>query len=67
MSIIASFFPDEGTECACRLASRKFMHEALHFTRFVKEQMGVEIFMLAGWTDEQGKVKKAKYVSGIAA
>jgi hypothetical protein len=36
------------------------MHEALKFARFSKEQMGVEVFMLAGWLDEKGNVKKAK-------
>jgi hypothetical protein len=36
------------------------MHEALKFTQFVKEQMGVEIFMLAGWQDEKGLIKKTK-------
>jgi hypothetical protein len=43
-----------------RLASRKFMNKALEFTRLAKEQMGVEIYMLAGWQDERGQIKKAK-------
>ena len=43
-----------------RLASRKFMNKALEFARLAKEQMGVEIFMLAGWQDEKGQIKKAK-------
>jgi hypothetical protein len=43
-----------------RLASRKFMHSALEFSRLAKEQMGVEIFMLAGWQDDKGQIKKAK-------
>ena len=43
-----------------RLASRKFMHNALEFSRLAKEQMGVEIFMLAGWQDDKGQIKKAK-------
>ena len=38
------------------------MHEALKFARFSKEQMGVEVFMLAGWQDENGNVKMAKWV-----
>jgi hypothetical protein len=45
-----------------RLASRKFMHNALEFSRLAKEQMGVEIFMLAGWQDDKGQIKKAKWV-----
>ena len=36
------------------------MHEALKFAHFAKEQMGVELFMLTGWQDEKGNIKKAK-------
>jgi len=36
------------------------MHEAFKFAWFLKEQMGVEVFMLAGWQDENGNVKMAK-------
>jgi hypothetical protein len=43
------------------------MHEALKFARFSKEQMGVEVFMLAGWLDEKGNVKKAKWVPDACA
>jgi len=31
----------------------------------VKEQMGVEVFMLAGWQDEMGNIMKVKWVSDI--
>ena len=39
------------------------MHDGLEFVGLVKEQMGVEIFMFAGWQDERGNVKKAKQAS----
>jgi hypothetical protein len=55
-----SYLVSNGLVFPWRLASRKFMHEALKFARFSKEQMGVEVFMLAGWLDEKGNVKKAK-------
>lgn len=48
------------SDCYSRLASRKFVHEATAFTQFVKRQMGVEIFMLAGWPDENEMIKKIK-------
>jgi hypothetical protein len=46
--------------CDSRLASRKFMHEAIKFAQFAKDQMGVKIFMLAGWKNDTGVTKKAK-------
>jgi hypothetical protein len=36
------------------------MHTALEFVQFAKDQMGVEIFMLAGWKDAKGQFRKAK-------
>jgi hypothetical protein len=42
------------------MASKKFMHDALQFVQRAKEQMGVEIFMLAGWQDDKREIKKVK-------
>jgi hypothetical protein len=36
------------------------MHQATEFAQLVKTQMGVEVFILAGWKDEDGQTKKAK-------
>jgi hypothetical protein len=36
------------------------MHQATEFTELMKTQMGVEVFILAGWKDEDGQIKKAK-------
>jgi hypothetical protein len=43
-----------------RIATQKFMSEALNFVKSAKSQMGVEIFLLAGWRDNKGDIKKAK-------
>ena len=54
-----------GSASSGRLASSKFMQQALNFARSAKEQMGAEVFMLAGWQDERGNIMKAKWVSDI--
>jgi hypothetical protein len=39
------------------------MHDALQFVKFSKDEMGVEIFMMAGWQDDRGEIKKTKWIS----
>jgi hypothetical protein len=36
------------------------MQNALKFARLSKKQMGVEMFILAGWQDETASIKKIK-------
>ena len=43
-----------------RLATQKFMKLVNKFVREVKQQMGVEIFMLAGYRDSKGNLRKSK-------
>jgi hypothetical protein len=45
-----------------RLATRKFSKLANKFVKDVKTQMGVEIFMLAGFKDSNGVLRKSKQV-----
>jgi len=42
------------------LATRRFLHDTQDFVEHVKEQMGAEVFMLAGWQDDKGVIKKIK-------
>lgn len=50
------------TKLSFRFATQKFSKLAYKFVKDVKRQMGVDIFMLAGFRDSDGVLRKSKQV-----